>query len=101
MASNPCCSSSSADAPRKDDIRYYVHIIGTKNSYMFSYALLAFPLAAALKNHPPGRLWKVRGVALPRVQDAFRAAGLVSALRQGGLTQVGALVVVLEGVGWW
>lgn len=29
----------------------------------------------------------VRGVALPRIQDTFRAAGLVSALRQGGLTQ--------------
>ncbi|CAJ1369289.1 unnamed protein product [Effrenium voratum] len=29
----------------------------------------------------------VKGVALPRVQDLTRAAGLLSALRQGGLTQ--------------
>lgn len=30
---------------------------------------------------------EVTGVALPRIQDLSRAAGLVAALRQGGLTQ--------------
>lgn len=37
----------------------------------------------------PQTCGQVRGVALPRIQDTFRAAGLVSALRQGGLTQAG------------